>query len=374
VSKKIAIVANTTWNIYNFRLNVIEELSNRGFEVLVIAPVDDYIEYKKQFPQVKHYALRSLNRNSRNPLKDILLTIELRRKYKRLKPDIVLHYTHKPNIFGTLAAFSLGIPSVSVVTGLGYAFIRNNLINKITTLLYKLSGNKAAKMIFENEDDRQFFIDKRIISAEKAVAVKGCGVNLSYFYPYPNGQIKRKTTFTYIGRLLYDKGILEFVEAARVLAKQNEDVEFWVIGELDDNNPSTVREDDVLEWVNNDIIKYYGFVRDVRPLISKSDCIVLPSYREGLPRIVIEAMAMAKPIITTQTPGCRETVDEGRSGYLVPSKDILGLTKAMNKFKSLSYEEKHIMGNNGRLKAEREFDDKKIALKIVDLIQEIEIC
>lgn len=374
MSKKIAIVANTTWNIYNFRLNVIEELSNRGFEVLVIAPVDDYIEYKKQFPQVKHYALRSLNRNSRNPLKDILLTIELRRKYKRLKPDIVLHYTHKPNIFGTLAAFSLGIPSVSVVTGLGYAFIRNNLINKITTLLYKLSGNKAAKMIFENEDDRQFFIDKRIISAEKAVAVKGCGVNLSYFYPYPNGQIKRKTTFTYIGRLLYDKGILEFVEAARVLAKQNEDVEFWVIGELDDNNPSTVREDDVLEWVNNDIIKYYGFVRDVRPLISKSDCIVLPSYREGLPRIVIEAMAMAKPIITTQTPGCRETVDEGRSGYLVPSKDILGLTKAMNKFKSLSYEEKHIMGNNGRLKAEREFDDKKIALKIVDLIQEIEIC
>ena len=343
----------------------------RGFEVSIIAPVDEYIEYKNRFPTVKHYALRSLSRNSTNPFRDILLIAEFYRKYKRIKPDVILHYTHKPNIFGTIAARILKIPSISVVTGLGYAFIHDNIVNTITKTLYQLIGKRADRIIFENQDDRQFFIDNRIVNEEKAIAVKGCGVDINHFHPYPNGQIKKTITFTFLGRLLYDKGILEFVSAAKILNKEYDNLRFWVIGELDDDNPATVKEDDVLEWVNNDIIQYFGFVRDVRKLISQSDCIVLPSYREGLPRIVIEAMAMAKPIITTDVPGCRETVDHGSNGYLIKAQQVEPLVSSIKDFLELSYEERHKMGEMGRLKAEKEFDDKKVANQICDIIEDV---
>ncbi len=343
----------------------------RGFEVSIIAPVDEYIEYKNRFPTVKHYALRSLSRNSTNPFRDILLIAEFYRKYKRIKPDVILHYTHKPNIFGTIAARILKIPSISVVTGLGYAFIHDNIVNTITKTLYQLIGKRADRIIFENQDDRQFFIDNRIVNEEKAIAVKGCGVDINHFHPYPNGQIKKTITFTFLGRLLYDKGILEFVSAAKILNKEYDNLRFWVIGELDDDNPATVKEDDVLEWVNNDIIQYFGFVRDVRKLISQSDCIVLPSYREGLPRIVIEAMAMAKPIITTDVPGCRETVDHGSNGYLIKAQQVEPLVWSIKDFLELSYEERHKMGEMGRLKAEKEFDDKKVANQICDIIEDV---
>lgn len=370
-SKRIAIVANTTWNIYNFRLNVVKSLINDGHQVFVIAPVDEYISYKEQFPNVVHIPLRVLDRDGKNPFKDLLLIEEFRRKYKRLKLDVVIHYTHKPNIYGTLASKILGIPCVSVVTGLGYTFINKGLVNSVTKLLYRISSSFHKKMIFENEDDLKYFKELGIVRNGEGVALKGCGVDLDYFQPSDNGLYPGKIIFTFIGRLLKDKGIREFVKAAESIKKNNKNIAFWVIGELDEGNPSTIDSDTLAQWVNEDIIDYHGFVKDVRPLVRKSNCVVLPSYREGMPRIVLEAQAMGKPVITTDVPGCRESIDDKKSGFLVKVKDSKSLEKAMKSFLELSKQEQKAMGDLGRIKAINEFDDVKIANQIKGIIMEI---
>lgn len=359
--KVIALVANTTWNIYNFRLNLIDKFLSEGMEVVVIAPVDEYLTYKEKYPTVRHYGLRLLDRDSTNPIKDILLLLELIRRYKKIKPDIILHFTNKPNIYGGIAARITGIKSIAVVTGLGYAFINKGFVRAMMTWLYKLSARYHSKFIFENIEDRELFENLGIVEAGRAISVKGCGVNIDYFHPYPNGQHKKKTVFTFIGRLLYDKGIREFVEAARQIKTIRQDVQFWVVGELDAENPATIDKDDLVKWVEEDVIYYHGFVKDVRPIIAESDCIVLPSYREAIPRTITEGMAMGKPVITTDTAGCREAVDNGFNGYLVAVKNTVDLKNAFTKFLKLDYHQRSKMGNLGREKAKAEFDDKKIA-------------
>ncbi len=366
---RIALVANSTWNIYNFRLNVLKKLLAEGHEIIVIAPVDAYIEYMEKYPQVQHIALRSLGRDSKNPLRDLVLIEEFRRKFKRLKPDLIITYTHKPNIYGGIAARIVGIPTVAMVTGLGYAFLHNGIINRITKALYRLSSKHHSKVIFENIDDRLMFVEQGLITKEQGVSIKGCGVDINHFAPRPNGELREKTVFTFIGRLLYDKGIVEFVEAAKAIKAKHKNVEFWVIGELDAQNPSMVNNEDLLHWIETNIIDYHGFIRDVRPFIQKSDCIVLPSYREAIPRTITEAMAMAKPVITTDTAGCRESVEVGKNGFLATVRDAISLTDKIDQFLQLSHDDHVKMGQYGRQKAEREFDDRKIANDIYQIIR-----
>ncbi|MBT8230824.1 MAG: glycosyltransferase family 4 protein [Bacteroidia bacterium] len=366
--RSIAIVANSTWNIYNFRLNIIRKLRDEGFKVTVIAPLDEYIEYKEQFPGVRHIPVNNLERDNTNPFKDLALMFELRRIYKAINPDLVLHYTHKPNIFGGFAAGISGLPSIAVVTGLGYAFIRKGWLNNLTRLLYKLAGRFHRKIVFENKEDLKYFLDKGLTNKSKVVSIKGCGVDTKNYFPVPNGIEKEKTIFTFIGRLLYDKGIVEFVEAAKLIRAKHPDTEFWVVGELDHGNPSMVEKEMLLDWIDRQYIIYHGFLRDVKPVIGKSDCIILPSFREGMPRIILEAMSMAKPVITTRTAGCRETVTEGENGYLVNVADIPDLVTAIERFLKLEKAERHKMGDYGREMAVREFNSEKIAEALFEII------
>ena len=370
---RIALVANSTWNIYNFRLNVIDKLLAEGHDVAVIAPIDEYLEYKEKYPTVRHYSLRSLGRDSTNPLRDLVLVAELAKKYRKIKPDLILHYTNKPNIFGGLAAKIAGIPSIAMVTGLGYAFIHKGWIKSITTLLYKWTGSFHKKFIFENIEDRELFEQLNIITLTQGVSIKGCGVNTQYFHPYPNGVMKPgdEVTFTFIGRLLYDKGIKEFVLAAKAIKSKYPNVSFWIVGELDLENPATIDKEDLIEWTANDIVYYHGFKRDVRPYIAKSDCIVLPSYREAIPRTITEGMAMGKPVITTDTAGCREAVEVGINGFLARVKDTESLRDTFEQFIQLSAQQRHDMGVAGREKALEEFDDRKIAQAIYSEIEKI---
>jgi glycosyltransferase involved in cell wall biosynthesis len=337
-------------------------------DVVVIAPVDEYITYKEKYPSVRHYNLRLLDRDSTNPIKDILLVLELVRRYKQIKPDIILHFTNKPNIYGGIAAKITGSKSIAVVTGLGYAFINKGYVRKVMTWLYQFSSRFHQKFIFENIEDRELFAQLGIVSGDKAISVKGCGVDTTWYHPYPNGQLKGKTIFTFIGRLLYDKGIREFVEAAKLIKKQRKDVEFWIVGELDAENPATIDKDDLVRWVEEDVVYYHGFIKDVRNIIAESDCIVLPSYREAIPRTITEGMSMAKPVITTDTAGCREAVEIGVNGYLVKLKDVNSLVQTFENFLNLSYSDKIRMGDAGRLKAINEFDDKMIAENIFKYI------
>ncbi len=366
--KKIILVANSTWNIYNFRLNIIRKLISEGHQLVVIAPVDEYLEYKEKFPDVKHIPMKTMGRDSTNPFRDFLLFVELYRKYKWLKPDLILHYTNKPNIYGGLAAKLLGISSVAFVTGLGYSFIHKGFLNFIVRKLYRLSGKTHKKFIFENEDDLRLFIDEKIVKNQKAVSVKGCGVDTSYYLPYPNGIAKDKITFTFIGRLLYDKGIREFMDAAKITKKKYPISSFEVIGEFDTNNPSNIDKEYFVDWVDSGIIDYKGFVRDIRPVLRQTDCVVLPSYREGMPRTILEGMSMGKAIITTDVPGCRETVENNINGYIVPSKDVHALANAFEKMILLPYKQRKRMGEAGRKMAEEFFDDKLIAENIVSIL------
>lgn len=369
--KTIALVANSTWNIHNFRLNLLDKFIGEEHDVIVIAPVDQYIEYKEKYPAVKHVALRSMDRDSTNPLKDLLLIAELTRKYKRLKPDLVIHFTNKPNIYGAIAARRAKVDSIAIVTGLGYAFIHNGFIKSVTTALYKYTSKYHKKFIFENIEDRELFENENIITRGQGISVKGCGVNTTYFHPYPNQKVNEAMVFSFVGRLLYDKGVKEFVEAARIIKLRHPNTQFWLVGELDPDNPATVEKDELIEWVDSDIVYYHGFQRDVRPFISKSDCVVLPSYREAIPRTITEAMAMAKPVITTDTAGCREAVEVEVNGYLAKLRDANDLAESMQKIISLTKEERKSMGQAGRNIVMNQFDDRLIANHIYDIISKI---
>lgn len=369
---KVALVANSTWNIYNFRQNVIDKLLAEGHEVIVIAPIDEYLEYKEKYPGITHFGIRTLGRDSTNPFRDILLTLELIRRYRKVRPDIIVHYTNKPNIFGAIAARLNNIDSIAIVTGLGYPFIHNGWIRQLTSMLYKYTSKFHKKFIFENIADRELFEKKNIISLGQGVSIKGCGVDINYYQPAQNDiEEKDYVIFTFIGRLLYDKGIAEFVEAAKIIVKRYKNVKFWLVGDLDANNPATLDRDKLADWVNNKNIEYLGFQRDIRMIISQSSCIVLPSYREAIPRTITEGMAMAKPVITTDVAGCREAVDEGENGFLVEVKNVDSLVKGMEQFLALNNDERKAMGIKGREKVLKEFDDKKIASDIYYWIDKI---
>ena len=367
-NKRIVIVANTTWNIYNFRLNIIRKLIAEGNEIVVMAPVDKFITYTETMREVIHIPIRHLSRDSVNPIKDLRLLIELISHYRALRPDLILHYTIKPNIYGGIAAMLLRIPSVAIVTGLGYSMMHGGWLNFITRTLYKITLPFHRKVIFENSDDKTLFEKQKLITPEKSYSIKGCGVDTTLFSP--NGAVRQpgKITFSFIGRLLYDKGVKEFIEAAHIVRSEHPDVQFWLIGELDKENPSSIRNEDLVKWIRDPSIYYHGATDNVRKYLERSDCIVLPSYREGMPRIIMEAMAMERPVITTDTAGCRETIDHNVSGYLVEVKNSIALADAMKAFLSLPEPQRIQMGKAGREKVLREFDDQIIANQLFELI------
>lgn len=367
-NKKILLVANSTWNFFNFRMNLIETLVARGYEVILLSPADQYLPALLEKINIRHIVLKHLNRKSLNPFKELSLYREFKRVYKEVSPDLVIHYTIKPNLFGNWVAKSFGIPSICIVTGLGYVFLHETSINKIIKKIYKKSLLKANLVVFENEEDRAFFVSDGYVVADRAFAVNGCGINLSHFKPTTDEKNRNKKVFTFLARLIYDKGIMEFIEAAKSVKARYADVEFWVIGEVDQGYPTSIDPILLFDWVESGIIKYFGQVMDVRPLIAKSDCIVLPSYREGLSRTLTEAMAMEKPIITCDTSGCNVLVDDGVNGFLVPVKDFNALADTIEKFYLLPDETRHNMGKTGRIKVESEFSDVFVTTQLLQLI------
>jgi glycosyltransferase involved in cell wall biosynthesis len=369
--KKIALVANTTWNIYNFRLNVIEVLLKENYDVVVIAPTDIYTRYSTIFPSVEHVNLKYLTRRGINPIIEIIHIAELFSTYKRIKPDAVIHYTIKPNIYGSIIAQILKIPTIGCITGLGYTFIQKGIINWITVNLYKIAYRNVRKVVFENIDDRLLFNNLNIIDANKSVSVKGCGIDTVRFHPMQDWEIKDYCVFTFIGRFLYDKGIVEFVEAAKIVRKIYPKTVFWLIGEIDSQNPSAISNDLLTQWVVSGLVENKGFIDDVRPFIAASTCIVCPSYREAIPRVLQESLAMERPIISTDVAGCREAVEEGVNGYLVPVKSPIELAKAMTKIINTPHSDLVKMGEKGRKKVIKEFDQNLIAQDILKVIKSV---
>jgi glycosyltransferase involved in cell wall biosynthesis len=360
-ASRILIVANTTWNIYNFRLNIVRKLIAEGHEVIVLAPVDKYISYTEMMREVRHVPMHQMRRNSINPISDLLLLFELVRLYRKIKPDLVLHYTVKCNIYGGMAARFLSIPSVAVVSGVGHPMIHKGWLHTLVKSLYRITLPWHKKVIFENEDDKSLFDRDGLTNPNQSVSIKGCGVDMGYFKPLGEWRNGQGTTFTFVGRLIYDKGVREFIKAAQLIRKQHANVQFWLVGDIDEGNPSSVSNEDLMYWIRDPYIHYHGATDHVKSFYENSDCIVLPSYRgEGLPKVIMEAMAMERPVITTDTPGCREAVVNGITGYLVSVQSVESIVKAMEDFIRLDHKARIDMGKQGRLKALKEFDEKII--------------
>ncbi len=369
--KKIAIVDNSTWNIYNFRLGLIKKLAANGYRITVIAPVDEYIHYLNDNPFIKHIPLKNLHPHGKQPWRDLMLIRELFQIYKREQPDIILHFTIKPNIFGNLAARFARIPSLAIVTGLGYTFLHSNLITRLAPLLYRLALKKVKKLIVHNACDKEFFIKNRLVAKERCQVISGSGVNSSYFQPVHHTNRENQFVFLFMGRLIYDKGLAEFVEAAKSVSKIAKKSQCWIAGPLEPGNPTDVPSGQFLQWIKHHSVSYFGNVQDIRNFIRQADVIVLPSYREGIPRSILEGMAMGKPIITTSSPGCKETVIDGENGYLVPPKDAQSLAEAMLKMYNLSKEEQEEMGWKSRELALAKFDEEIITSQYITLLEKL---
>jgi glycosyltransferase involved in cell wall biosynthesis len=361
---KIAIVINASWNIYNFRMGLIRAFIEARHEVYAIAPPDDYSE--RLVKAGCHYVPVTLDNKGSHPLKDLQFTYKLHNLYKQIQPDIVLHYTIKPNIYGTMAAALLGIPVINNVSGLGTVFLRDNITSKIAHVLYKATFWSPKKIFFQNPDDRDLFIAKKLVKKGITDVLPGSGIDLDKFRPEP---FRRNPTFTFllIARLLYDKGIVEYIEAIQILKLRGIQADFQLLG-FKDPSPAGIPESLLQEWITDGSVSYLGITDDVRNFINKSDCVVLPSYREGTPRTLLEAAALAKPLIATRVPGCTEIVEHEVNGLLCEARDAISLADQLQKMLYLDTNKLKKMGQASRRKVEQKFDEKLVIGKYMDAL------
>ena len=335
----ISIIGNQAFSLLNFRGPLISEMVSKGFEVLALAP--DYDEDTRV--QLRALGAEpvdfSLSRAGTNPVidgKDMLRLALLLRKFK---PDLTLTYFAKPVIYGTLAAWVAGVPRrFAMIEGLGYAFtstegvtpLRRKVLKGAVMMLYEIALKRADGVFFLNRDDIAEFLDRRLIDPTKVIFLGGIGVNLDEWMPVP--PVIKPITFILAARLLREKGIVEFAQAARIIKQKHHNTRFILLGDLD-TNPGALSRHEVTQWVAEGVLEWPGHVPDVRVWMERASVFVLPSYyREGVPRSIQEAMAMARPVITTDAPGCRETVIEGKNGFLVPVRDADALAATMERF------------------------------------------
>lgn len=368
---KILFVCNSSWGVVKFRINTINALIEKGYEITILAPEDKYSHELISNKQIQFISLKNLHPSGISPVRDFLLFRELKKRYAKIQPDLIFHYTIKPNVYGTVAAAKLKIPSVSVVTGLGYAFINRPFLGAIASLLYKRSLPLAYETWFLNSADQDFFISRSIVSADKTFILPGEGVDTEKYKPAAlirevsdtekhetDNKIGQITAFHFllIGRLIKEKGILEFEEAANKLIQQGINCRFSILGFIDEKNPSAISSDKIDSWKKSGIINYIGSSDDVRPYIKEADCVVLPSYREGMPLSLLEGAAMAKPLIATDTPGCRDIIKDGINGFLCQPANAGSLAESMKKMAALSKKERLTMGLLGRKMAVEQFN------------------
>lgn len=368
MKKKVAIIVNSSWNLINFRKGLIETLLRCGFEVTAIAPRDDYVKDVCALGCL--YVPIEMDSQGKNFIRDLGLFFSYRRELIKLRPDVVLCFTIKPNIYASIASNFIGVPVLNNVAGLGIVFATDGWLNRFVRKLYNVALARSAKVFFQNRDDLDFFVSNGLVPTSRVERLPGSGVDLDTFkpVPLPAGAVIR---FVLIARMLWDKGVGEYVEAARILKKRGVSAEFSLLGFLDVKNPSAITRTQMDEWVSEGVVKYLGVSDNVRVEIAKADCVVLPSfYREGTPRTLLEAAAMARPIVTTNSVGCRDVVDDGVNGYLCNPQDASDLADKMERMARLEPSERELMGLNGRTKVELEFDEQIVIMQYLRAIHE----
>ena len=368
-NSKIAISANTCWYLYNFAKNLILSVKQQGYEVIIIAPKDNFQD--KLIDLGCSYIDLKLQRSSKNPILDIQTILHFYKIYKKIQPQFALHFTAKNNLYGTLAASWLKIPCVNTVSGLGTIFNKKSAYQHLVLWMYKKTQNKANKIIFQNTENLDLFLNKKIISKNKSQLMQGCGVDLKYFTPNNPLTNNKQITFLLSARMIYDKGIKEFVLAANKLHKQYPYAKFQLLGFIDSKHPSAINKATINNWVKQGSIEYLGETNDVRKYIAKADVIVLPtSYSEGIPRSLMEAAAMAKPLIATNISGCKSIVEHNYNGLLCEVNSTTDLINKLEQMICMPTIKRYNMGKNSRKKVEAEFDESIIINEYLKLIRQ----
>ena len=367
---RVLIALNTAWNLLNFRAGLIRALVAEGHEVIAVAPSDSYA------PQLAALGCRylplAMDNQGTHPGRDGLLLLRFVALFVRERPDVFFGYTVKPNVYGSLAAHLLGVPVVNNIAGLGAVFIEKSWVTAVVRRLYRLALGRSYRVFFQNADDRSLFVDGGLVRPDVTALLPGSGIDLARFAFSPPLGNKQTFRFLLVGRMLWDKGVGEFVEAARLLRKRWPHVECCLLGFVDVLNPAAISLVQIEEWVASGAVRYLGVSDDVRHELVAADCVVLPSYREGTPRSLLEAAAIGRPLVATDVVGCREVVDDGHNGLLCRVRDAQDLAEKMERMLLLSDEERYAMALHGRRKMEGEFDEQMVIARYLEVIHAIE--
>jgi galacturonosyltransferase len=349
--KKFLVLANNSDGLYGFRKELLSALNEKG-QVYTSVPNNERFEELEQLGC--HIIETPIDRRGINPVTDLKLFARYWKLLRREKPDMVITYTIKPNIYGGMACRMLGVPYAVNITGLGTAFQKEGLLKNLVTFLYRTALKMAKVVFFENSGNRQVFLEEGIVAEDKTCLLSGAGVNLEHYAytSYPEG---KGTQFLFVGRVMKEKGIEELFAAMERLRAEGADCCLDVLGGYEENYAETIRRYEEQGWLH-----YHGYVTDVRPYIEKAHCFVLPSYHEGMANTNLECAAMGRPLITSNIPGCKEAVLDGVSGLLCEPQDADSLYEAMKYFLSLPTNIRAQMGKAGRKHMEDTFDKKKV--------------
>ena len=370
-SFKVVIARSKAWDLVNYQQGIVRALLDKGYEVVAVATPDASVSRITALGC--RYVSLQIDNTGKHPGRDLLLLWRFFFLLRSEKPDVYLGYTVKPNIYGSLAAHLAGVKVINNISGLGRVFIQKNWITKLVTGLYRLALTRSAMVLFQNEDDRKLFSDKGIVKRVKTDRIPGSGVDLQSFsyQPVLGGEKSNEIRFLYVGRIMWDKGIKELVEAAKLVRRNNPQAEFVLLGSVE-QYPSAPSREQIQTWEEQGIVRYLGVAEDVRGEMCKADCILLPSYyKEGLSRTLLEAAALGRPIITTDAAGCRDAVEDGVTGYLCKPRDYQSLADACMRLMSMSVAQRRKMGKAGRAKAELEFDEQIVIDRYLTCIEHI---
>lgn len=356
MNQKVIITVNAAWNLVTFRAGLIRSLVQDGFEVVAVAPID------RHAPRLTSLGCRfvamPMDNQGTNPFRDAGLFWRYWRLFRRERPDVVLGFTIKPNVYGSLGAHALRIPVVNNIGGLGTTFLSSRWLNRVARILYRVALSRSKVVFFQNVDDLSLFLDAKLVQPGQTRLVPGSGIDTTLFVPTAGRQRSASPLrFLLVARLLWDKGVGDFVDAVASLKAEGVPVDAQLLGMLDAKNPSAIPRERVERWVDEGLITYLGEADDVRPYLADADCVVLPSFREGTPRSLLEAASMGRPIITTDVPGCRNVVMHEINGYVVPVKNVHALADAMKRLIALPKADREKMGQASRTLAITRFDE-----------------
>ncbi len=367
---RVAVVANSAWYLFNFRLNLMRALRAHGCEVLAIGTADGYEHVFAEHGIA--FAPFPASASGTNAIREIRAIGRLARTLRDARIELVFSYTPKGNIYSALAGRRAGARCVPNVSGLGRTFIAPSWYTPVVRHLYASAFRRVVQVFFQNPDDLKQFVDQRLVAPSLAQVLPGSGVDLKRFEPepLPDG-FKTAPIFLMVARVLWDKGVREYVEAARIVRRSHPGARFQLLGVLGADNPSAVPEATMRSWVEEGVIEYLGSSRDVRPHLAAAHCIVLPSYREGTPRTLLEGASMGRPVIATDVPGCRETLQPEITGFLCRVRDAADLARTMARLADLPRDRVMAMGDAGRRLMELKFNEQGVIERYLDVVDRV---